>query len=172
LDLASLLNPLVTVMPPNQTWKQMKAMTVPIVREEEFDAVETWDEEEMRRRFGPFITKLHAYLNELNCLRDLQKVRRKKLVRDKKAFGNPIGVEPRHWYTYHIGGRSEAQFNVGLFHDHFRVGLGFEFTSKEHGQPAAVQLAYACFLNTIRSSLAAFEEFVRQIASRSRGASR
>src|SRR5579871_6315594 len=109
----------------------MDAKTVPIVREVEFEAVDTSDTEEIRRRFGPFVTTLHACLNELDCLKDVQKTRLKwkRLVRERRAFGNPIGVEPRHWYTYHNGGRSEAQFNVGLFHDHLRVGLGFEFTA-------------------------------------------
>lgn len=135
----------------------------PPVRISEFDAVDTTDESEIKRVFSPFVRSLHAYLNELRCLRDVQKTRRrwKARVAHPEAFGN-LATDPRHWYTFHHGGRTEAQFNVGLYPTHLRVGLGFEFSLKKGGDPTAVQYAYACFTNLVRAGRHEFERFVTE----------
>jgi len=133
----------------------------PPVREAEFVAVDTTDEPELWRRFDVFVRSLHSYLNQLPCLRDLQMARRAWKVRttNTEAFGN-FATDPKHWYTFHHGGRNEAQFNVGLCPNYLRIGLGFEFTLKKGGDPTIVQLAYACFTNAVSGKRAEFEQFV------------
>jgi len=132
-----------------------------LVREAEFQAVDTADEAEIVRRFDPFVRSLHSYLNQLPCLRGIQEARLRWKARtaETNAFGN-FATEPRHWYTFHHGGRNEAQFNVGLGTAYLRVGLGFEFTLKKGGDPTVVQLAYACFANVIGANRRTFEDFV------------
>jgi hypothetical protein len=118
-------------------------------------------EEEIKRRFNGFLRALHAYLNQLPCLHDLQKARRRWKSRtvEADAFGN-FATDPEHWYTFHHGGRNEAQFNIGLCPDYLRIGLGFEFSLKKGGDPTKVQLAYTCFTNVIKASREQFERFV------------
>jgi len=137
------------------------AVYPPTVGEAEFLAVDTTDVDLIKGRFTTFLHSLHMYLNQLPCLRDVQQARRQWKARtaESVAFGN-FASDPEHWYTFHHGGRNEAQFNVGLSIERYRVGLGFEFTLKKGGDPTVVQLAYACFLNVIRNDLAAFKRFV------------
>jgi hypothetical protein len=136
-------------------------MTPPAIREAEFVALDTIDEEELKRRFGGFVRSLHNYLNQIPCLRDVQKVRRrwKARVANSEAFGT-FATDPKHWYTFHHGGRNEAQFNLGFYTTHVRIGLGFEFTLKKGGDPTAVHLAYACFANWMRAKRPQFQRFV------------
>jgi hypothetical protein len=133
----------------------------PAVREAEVLLVDTTDEPEIKRRFNAFLRSLHSYLNQLPCLHDIRKVRRRWKARTKEtdAFGN-FATEPAHWYTFHHGGRNEAQFNIGLWPKYLRVGLGFEFTLKKGGDPTAVHLAYACFAKVVDGSRSQFERFV------------
>jgi hypothetical protein len=133
----------------------------PPISQAEFIAVDISDENEIGRRFHGYVRDLHAYLNQLSCLRDLQQARHKWKSRtsEKEAFGN-LGLYPKHWYTFHHGGRNEAQLNLGLWPDYFRVGLGFEFTLKKGGDPSVVWLAYSCFVNVIRQQLSLFQTFV------------
>jgi len=135
--------------------------TPPPIREAEFKAVDISNEDEIGSRFQVYVRELHAYLNQLACLRDLQQARRGWKVRtgETEAFGN-FGLYPKHWYTFHHGGRNEAQFNLGLWPSYFRVGLGFEFTLKKGGDPTIVGLAYSCFLNVLRERLDTFRKFV------------
>jgi hypothetical protein len=142
-------------------WRNPVSTTPPPVREAEFLAVDTTDEPEIKRRFNGFLRSLHAYLNQLACLRDVQKARRRWKARtvETVAFGN-FATEPEHWYTFHHGGRNEAQFNIGLCPSFLRVGLGFEFTLKKGGDPTAVHLAYACFAKVVRTNRSQFERFV------------
>lgn len=129
--------------------------------EPEFAAVDTTDEEAITQRFNPRIRELHSYLNGLPCLRDIQAARRRWKARtaETEAFGN-FAAEDQHWYTFHHGGRNEAQFNIGLCPSYLRIGLGFEFALREHGDPTAVQLAYACFRNITQASRDEFGRFV------------
>ena len=135
--------------------------TPPPIREAEFVDVDTTDEDEIKRRCSGLVRSLHNYLNQLPCLRDVPKARRRwkaRVVHDE-AFGN-LATDPRHWYTFHHGGRNEAQFNVGFHTTHLRVGMGFEFSLKKGGDPTAVHLAYACFTNVFRADRTRFEQFV------------
>jgi hypothetical protein len=71
-------------------------------------------------------------------------------------------VEWEHWYTYNTGGRSEAQFNIGLFPEYLRIGLGFEFTAGQYGRPEAVQLEYRCFRSIVARHQRGFANFARE----------
>ena len=134
----------------------------PVVRELEFMDIDTDSQDKIRASFDTFIRDLHSFLNQLPCLSDIQRVRLrwKARVRYKEAFGT-FATSYKHWYTYNHGGRNEAQFNIGLFTTHLRIGLGFEFTRKKGGNPKAVHLAYACFTKVIRRELEGFRRFVR-----------
>lgn len=133
----------------------------PPIREQEFKALNTIRLGAIATRFGNLVEQLHAFLNQLPCVRDIQQARLQWVTktRSNKAFGS-FGVEPRHWYTFNHGGRNEAQFNIGLYLMHLRVGLGFEFTKNRRGNPPAVRLAYDCFIRTIKDNVKDFERFV------------
>lgn len=135
--------------------------TPPPIREADFAAVDISDENKIGSRFQTYVRELHSYLNQLACLRDLQQTRHKWKSRttETEAFGN-LGLYPKHWYTFHSGGRNEAQFNLGLWPDYFRVGLGFEFTLKRGGDPSVLWLTYSCFVSVIRKQLSHFQTFV------------
>ena len=135
----------------------------PPVREHEFRAVNTVNEDEIKAEFIPLVRKLHLFLNEASCVQDLQKVRRnwKDRVADKRAFGT-FATAPKHWYTYHNGGRNEAQFNIGLSPKYLRVGLGFEFTQRKGGDPTIVHLTFAQFTKVVEQDPQGFDRFVRQ----------
>jgi hypothetical protein len=81
-------------------------------------------------------------------------------VQTEEAFGT-FATDPRHWYTFNHGGRNEAQFNIGLYPTHLRVGLGFEFTPRKGGDPTIVGLSYACFKNVINQDIEGFRRLVR-----------
>jgi hypothetical protein len=134
----------------------------PTLRDADFDALNTADQDQIKRRFGGFVRSLHSYLNEMTCLKDIQTVRRrwKARVANDEAFGN-FATDTAHWYTFHHGGRNEAQFDIGMFPTHLRVGLGFEFSMKKGGDPTQVQLVYACFTNIIRAERERFTKFVK-----------
>lgn len=133
----------------------------PPVRDAEFEAVDIIDEDAIKRRFGGFVRSLHEFLNGSECLAEVQRARRRwrGRVASPDAFGN-LASDPRHWYTFNHGGRTEAQFNIGLYPTHMRVGLGFEFTLKKGGDPTTVHFAYACFASLVRGARQDFERFV------------
>jgi hypothetical protein len=133
----------------------------PVIPDRLFDDIDTLSAQEVERRFAPLVLDgLHPNLNGLTSLSDLQTVRLKWKSRtgSQDAFGS-FKADPRHWYTFNHGGRCEAQFNVGMFPDYVRVGLGFEFTEKQGGDPSAVTLSYTVFRNLISESTE-FAQFV------------
>jgi hypothetical protein len=137
----------------------------PPVREEEFQAIDTTDEEEIRDYFRPFVNRLNSFLNETSCLRDIQDIRRRKnpQITSSQAFVDGyFSTQPKHWYTHNAGGRNEAQFNIGMFPDYLRVGLGFEFREQMYGNPPAVQTAYGEFWNTLVQFRQAFDRFAQE----------
>lgn len=139
----------------------------PPVREQDFRAVDTKDEEAIREHFGPFVGRLHSFLNEASCLRDVQNVRRRRnpRVTGRRAFEEGyFATQPRHWYTHNSGGRNEAQFNVGMFPQYLRVGLGFEFRAGAYGAPHAVQAAYGEFRHALGRHRPAFERWAHENA--------
>jgi hypothetical protein len=127
----------------------------PTIPDKMFDQIDTPSSQEVEHRFGPFVFgELHPYLNRLTCLSDVQTIRNrwKSRTRSLDPFGS-FKADPRHWYSFNHGGRCEAQFNVGMFPGYVRVGLGFEFTEKQGGDPSAVTLSYTLFRNlTSRSA--------------------
>ena len=139
----------------------------PPILEPEFRAVDTTDEEAIRDHFGPFVGRLHSFLNETSCLRDVQDARRRRnpRVTGRRAFEEGyFATQPRHWYTHNAGGRNEAQFNVGMLPLYLRVGLGFEFRAGAFGDPHAVQAAYGEFRHALRRHRPAFERWARENA--------
>jgi hypothetical protein len=138
----------------------------PPVREEEFQAVDTTNEGAIREYFHDFIDELHTFLNHNSCLRDVQRVRRRNW-RPRSKASYPFGedsfvVQSRHWYTRNVGGRNEAQFNVGMFPRYMRVGLGFEFTERAHGKPTEVQPVWGQFREILRARRQEFEQKARE----------
>jgi hypothetical protein len=137
----------------------------PAVRESEFQAVEADNPEKIKQYYEPFIRELHSFLNSTSCIRNIQNVRRrwKQVPTKQRAFHDgSFNAVRRHWYTYNWGGRSEAQFNIGLVPEYLRVGLGFEFTGGQYGNIEAVQLAYRGFRSIIDRHQRAFDDFVRE----------
>lgn len=140
-----------------------ESQTPPPVHEADFEAVNITDEAEIRRRFNPFVRQLQAFLGQMPCLRDVPQTRRRWRPRapESQVFENFV-AHPREWYTFNCGGRTEAHFNVSLRPTYLAVGLGFEFTLNKGGDPTAVGLAYACFVNVIRTGRSQFESFVAE----------
>jgi hypothetical protein len=135
----------------------------PAVRQSEFSAIDTNNEDEIKGRFQPFIRELHSFLNDGSCLSDIQQIRRnwKHRIPEQRAFGPAFATEPRRWYTHNYGGRNEGQFNVGPSLDYLRVGLGFEFTPRKGGDPTAVHWGSAQFTQIIEQDTRSSEQFVR-----------
>jgi hypothetical protein len=136
----------------------------PPVHETEFSALENAaNEADVKRRFNDFVRQLHSYFNQLDCLLNIQQVRRQWKARtaETDAFST-FACDAEHWYTFHHGGRNEAQFNVALWPSYLRVGLGFEFTLKKGGDPSVVQLVYACFKKAIETNQSQFQQFMTE----------
>lgn len=136
----------------------------PPITRARFEELEDATAEQVRRRAAPFVRELHSFLNEGSYLRDIQRIRRQwqPRTREVQAFSDDFPVEREHWYTYNAGGRNEAQFNVGMFPEYLRVGLGFELTKKVHGKPEAVQAAFGAFRNVLRQRQDNFDRFARE----------
>ncbi len=132
----------------------------PPVTEDQFRSLEGSNKEQVRKRAAPFVRDLHAFLNRGSCLRDIQRIRRRlnPRIRSVAAFDD-FAADREHWYTHNAGGRSEAQFNIGLFTDYLRVGLAFESSKKVHGDPEAVQRMYDSFTHTLRRYQRGFDKF-------------
>lgn len=135
----------------------------PPFTEARFKEIEEATPEQIRKRVAPFINDLHSFLNRGSCLRNIQRTRRERNpnARSRSAFDG-FAVEWEHWYTYNTGGRSEAQFNIGLFPEYLRIGLGFEFTAGQYGRPEAVQLEYRCFRSIVARHQRGFANFARE----------
>ena len=132
----------------------MSLPQAPIISDSFFDEIDTPLEDQVERRFQPWVSReLHPFLNALPCLTDLQTIR--KRWKSRTGSPDPFGTfkaDPSHWYTFNHGGRNEAQFNLGMFPQYFRVGVGFEFTEKRGGNPSEVTFAYTAFRNITESS--------------------
>ncbi len=135
----------------------------PIVTESLFQEMDgCHDEESINCKFSGVVDALHHYMNHGSCLSGIQETRRTwTRPRQTAAFGNFVAdPEFQYWYSYHHGGRNEAQFNLGLCPHHFRFGLGFEFSLKKGGDPTCIHFVYACFMNLVNKRSEWFEEFV------------
>jgi len=136
----------------------------PPVTESQFRDLEGATKDQVKKRATPFVRDLHAFLNEGSCLGDIQRIRRrwKPQIRSSLAFeGDDFPTEREHWYTYNTGGRNEAQFNIGLFPDYLRFGLGFEFTKKVYGEPESVGPVFGQFCDILRQHRQAFDRFAQ-----------
>ena len=121
------------------------------------------DEEETERRFAGIVSAFHSFLNGASVVADLQ-TRRSKWTspRSPEAFQNRK-FEPAHWYTFNFGGRSEAQLNVGMYPSHLRIGIGFEFTEREHGDPKHVREAFTRFFQGIHENRDEFDMLAQDL---------
>ncbi len=152
----------------------------PPVRRSDCVAVSTDDRRAVRPDFAPFIRQLHAFLNGLPCLQDVQDVRSRWTTKleSHEAFGEFV-VGPGYWFTRHIGSGKEAQLNIALSSlaflrqgdpptpcppPYFRVGLGFAMASGQSANHTAAARAYMCLLRMVRNGhqSAALERLVQE----------
>ncbi len=129
---------------------------LPSITENHFEQLNTEIADTIETRFGYLIDHFHEFLNNHSCLKDIQTTRNKS-NRDR-AFGT-FGFNPNHWYSYNHGGRREAQFNIGMSLEYFRIGIGFNFSMGKGGNPSEVSLAYTLFKNAIEQDRDGFEKF-------------
>ena len=92
---------------------------------------------QIRRRFAPRVVDLLKRVNALASSREIAAVReagKKQLFR--LSLGD-VQSDTGHWYVFNMGGRWEAQFNIGMYAgsqkggDWVRIGLGYHLES--HG---------------------------------------
>ncbi len=143
---------------------------VPAITEQEFRVIRTGKEDRIREHFEPqFRDELYGFLNGSPCFRGggefelgVQQFRSrwKRVSVSGVPFRKELNVDGPHWYTYHYGGQNEAQFNLALYCDHLRVGLGFRPSRARYGDPQAVCETYDCFRDVITRD-AGFTEFIR-----------
>jgi hypothetical protein len=114
----------------------------------DFEALRKAPPAHVEQHFDRWIASLHDFLNHSPTLPQVQRVRGKRP--NSLAFETKPRYCPDHWYTYHRGGRSEAQFNVGMFEDHLRFGIGFEPTGGGYGDPDAIRAAQKRFADALR----------------------
>lgn len=134
-----------------------------IITDNYFDLINTANKEEIKNIFEPIVrNNFHPVLNRLSSLKNIQNKRKRWISRPKfsTAFGTFKAVE-YHWYSFNHGGRSEAQFNIGLYPNRFRIGLGFEFSEREGGDPTSLAFIYTSFINFINEYESAFLKFIR-----------
>jgi hypothetical protein len=126
-----------------------------------FDDLDNPNEAQVQAIFTPIIRQLHSFLNDLPCLCDLQQFRGQRLSiqpRFSVAFGN-CKIYIGEWYTYHHGGSTEMQFNVGMYGAplyHIRVGMGFCFYGP--GRPV-VDVVFSRFVALITQQSSDFTRF-------------
>lgn len=144
----------------------MPKLLPPPILASDFDLLGSLLESDVEKNFGGMLQRLQGFLNDDPATRDLRGDRKcwKPRARREPSFGS-FGFQDRHWYTFNNGGRNEAQLNVGMFGDykHVRIGLGFERTLRQGGDPRTVDLAYAAFVSTLQSQGEAKRDFVEFI---------
>ena len=151
--------------------KELK-MKPPVIDDKSFDELMTDDHSLIISKFHNVYDQFRDYFNDpMSCLADIQQIR-KKCGKTPKSMDTifPSELTPEWdgghaWYAYHYGGRSEAQFNIGMeAHKHgqnrFRIGLGFEFTDLQKGKPELVRETFQSFIEIISLYEAEFREFV------------
>lgn len=137
--------------------------TAPPLEPHTFQKLAGTDQDEAERRFSKTVSEFHRYLNTSSAVANIQSRRAKwASPRSEEAFQNRK-FEPQHWYTFNAGGRTEAQLNLGMFPTRLRIGLGFEFTEREHGDPKHVREAFARFYNAVRDHRLQFETAVQSL---------
>ena len=135
----------------------------PPVERADFQRMRNTSDEQVAKQFGRWVSKLHLFLNTTSVVHDLQSDRSAwTSPRDRDAFRN-FKAESGHWYTFNHGGRNEAQMNVGMFPDRLRIGMGFEFTEKEHGDPKRVRFAFSRFLQAVGDNGDSFRKLIRDL---------
>ncbi|HEU4559009.1 MAG TPA: hypothetical protein VFS20_14210 [Longimicrobium sp.] len=95
----------------------------PGLRSADFALLHTAQTATMKAHFEPIVDQFQEFLNDLDPIKDVQQERG---IRPKgRAFARPARYFRQHWWFSHEGGRSEAQWNVGMYPCHLRFGIGF-----------------------------------------------
>lgn len=133
----------------------------PTFADRSFDDLSSLNKEQLNAVFTPVVEQLHLFLNGLPCLRDLQRFRGQRLgirPRSSVAF-RTWKVFSGEWYTYHYGGSTEMQFNVGMYgspSNHLRVGMGFCFYGPSRPAVNRVFSRFATILDERRGDFCRF----------------
>jgi hypothetical protein len=130
-----------------------------ILTQADFDALHKATPAHVEHHFASWLSDLHDLLNGLATLSQVQRIRGKRS--GSRAFETEPRYCPEHWYTYHYGGRSEAQFNLGMFEDHLRMGIGFEPHRGGYGKPDLIRAAQKQFANALAGEEGGAEEFCK-----------
>lgn len=115
----------------------------------DFKLLDTAAKVDIERHFAPKVAQFRDFLNGIHPLQDVQTIRR---VRPGSiAFRRDARCERQHWWFSHEGGRSEAQWNVGMFPCHLRFGIGFNRGGGGYADVAAVEHHLDCFCKALES---------------------
>lgn len=125
-------------------------LRAPVLSRADFAALSGADAAQVEQRFAPWIARLHDFLNALPCIASVQGIRFQRATTARTFQLRNVHYDAEHWYTFHRGGRSEAQFNLGMFPGHLRFGIGFQPTRASRGDPEAVRLAQRRFAKALR----------------------
>ena len=149
-------------------------MKPPVISDSLFDDLKTSNLSMIRNKFHQLYAEFRDYFNDpVSCLANIQQIR-KEFGASPKSMTTifPAELTPdwhggHGWYAYHWGGRSEAQFNIGMEanranRDRFRVGLGFEFTPLQKGKPELVKETFNAFIEVVRLYQDEFDKFVKE----------
>ena len=139
-------------------------MNTPLaITAEDFEALKGLNAEGVERRFTPLIRRLIQFLNDRSSLHGLQGMRSKWANPRSEAAFDRFNANPEHWYLFNLGGRSEAQFNIGMYPAYMRIGIGFQFGEWRWGKPNEVASAYTQLLRAVAENGPAFRRLIRGV---------
>ena len=119
----------------------------PPIRRRDFAALDD-PRTNIEQYFAPIVDQLREFLNATEPLTRIQEVR--GLRPGGRAFVLGARIETKHWWFSHHGGRSEAQWNIGMFPTHIRFGIGFNRTGAGFADVSAVERHLSCFLEALQ----------------------
>lgn len=148
-----------------------KSLLPPPIGVGEFNAVDTYNAEDAVAATRHFVIRLHAYLENLDCLEGIHYLHHYRLADGSKSVkyyeidclgagsaerDNPgLGCFVSTYY----GEFDEAHFGMALFSGHFRIGVGFKLTGC-YSQEARAALER--FTKTLIADADASRRFVRR----------
>ena len=126
-------------------------------------------EDKIDKLFLPRCINLIDWLNTLSCFNSIHKDRNITHFQKYHQYAFPSEKTPifknllkytkSHWYFYNIGGRFEAQFNIGMYPDFLRIGIGFEHTLKGGGTNDDLERVEHHFIRFVESIDHDFDNF-------------
>ena len=143
-------------------------MTLLPLTSAEFNALKTDNPNQIVARCAHVYEAFRDHLNSpASCVADIQEIRANWLrrgPRSMKAF--PELLKPwkdgGHWFSYHSGGRLEAQFNIAMDIKSFRVGIGFHCELEDREEQEQVKRAFKVFRDVVKLHESEFRKFVKQ----------